>query len=147
MLGSSVLLTPTAMWVLSWTQAWPALVLLLSATLRIACAVDNLPTYPLDWSVVPDSPATTRSLQAECDCKLSNGTCTQNCCCDPDCPAVLVAEFQAAGSCLPATGTPDSITYCAPAEQFAKVRRPWGDPGSICAHIVLQVLDSFSILP
>ncbi|WIA37923.1 hypothetical protein OEZ86_001300 [Tetradesmus obliquus] len=58
---------------------------------------------------------------------LNSGTCTPNCCCDPACPAAVVAGFRAASSCLPEGPPPEQLAYCTPEEPFAKVNLPSGD--------------------
>ncbi|KAF8069700.1 Tctn1 [Scenedesmus sp. PABB004] len=92
---------------------------------------NSFATFPVDWARVPAAgaePATAANLTATCTCALLNaGACTPNCCCDPACPAPLVAGFRAAGACLPEGPPPEQLTYCTPDEPFARVNLPSGD--------------------
>eukprot|EP00878_Enallax_costatus_P017874 GHUV01018785.1.p2 GENE.GHUV01018785.1~~GHUV01018785.1.p2 ORF type:complete len:135 (+),score=36.56 GHUV01018785.1:636-1040(+) len=79
-------------------------------------------TYAIDWTSVPATPAAETDLgSSSCICALLGGSCTPNCCCDPACPASVVAEMRAADSCLPEGPPPEQLAYCAPDEPFAKV--------------------------
>jgi hypothetical protein len=89
------------------------------------------PTYPIDWTAVPDAAAAAaaagaRDLDGGCICDLLSGTCTPHCCCDPDCPEGVVAAFRAGAGCLPEGPQQQQLDYCAPAEAFAQVRAAAG---------------------
>lgn len=113
----------------------PIIVVVLSCTQRI-CAAYSLETYPVDWSLVPPSPETPVNLTSNCICALLAGACTPNCCCDPACPASVVAEFRAADSCLPEGPPPEQLAYCTPDQPFAKVSRSAEDSCS-CAVVAV----------
>lgn len=94
-----------------------------------AYAAASYATYPIDWAAIEadassSSDSNNTSLTSSCMCALLNsGTCTPNCCCDPACPAAVVAGFRAASSCLPEGPPPEQLAYCTPEEPFAKVGR------------------------
>ncbi|GBF94811.1 hypothetical protein Rsub_07983 [Raphidocelis subcapitata] len=106
-----------------------AVAVLVLAPAPAAAQAGPPPTYPIDWAAVPAAggAAPAKDLAGSCLCDLLNATCTPYCCCDPDCPAGVVAAFQAGAGCLPEGPPQQQLDYCTPAEAFAQVNLPGGD--------------------
>ncbi|GLI69062.1 hypothetical protein VaNZ11_013605 [Volvox africanus] len=83
-----------------------------------------LQTYPVDWSVVPLNPPTSRNLTASCNCDLLNVGCSYGCCCDSKCPAALTKLFQSDGICLPSGTAQQTLKYCVSDGFVYKVNLP-----------------------
>lgn len=96
--------------------------ILLCLTLPAIMGQDSFSKYSIDWTTVPTTTgSSSRSVSGTCVCKASVGSCTPNCCCDPECPAALVQQYKGEGSCLPEGPSPDQLQYCAASEPISKV--------------------------
>ena len=87
----------------------------------LICTCSGQYTYYMPWSLVPTAPFT-KDLTANCICDLIAFSCDPGCCCDPNCPAGVVAATKANGTCLPEGPPAQTLEYCIASNVVQKVR-------------------------